>query len=104
MRLDLKRDTSHSVLGDADLVFGSSANQPYLAELWKAAGVFCQNGRSAIDMGVLVPNQIGLRRTAASPRFRDMKTNASDLGYSSMDVVSGAGHDAVYVARVAPQP
>ena len=27
---------------------------------------------------------------------------ADDLGYSSMDVVSGAGHDAVYLARVAP--
>ncbi|MEB0222539.1 M20/M25/M40 family metallo-hydrolase, partial [Pseudomonas sp. AB12(2023)] len=24
------------------------------------------------------------------------------LGYSSMDVVSGAGHDAIYAARVAP--
>jgi N-carbamoyl-L-amino-acid hydrolase len=24
------------------------------------------------------------------------------LGYSTMDVVSGAGHDAIYTARVAP--
>jgi N-carbamoyl-L-amino-acid hydrolase len=24
------------------------------------------------------------------------------LGYSTMDVVSGAGHDAIYVARLAP--
>jgi N-carbamoyl-L-amino-acid hydrolase len=24
------------------------------------------------------------------------------LGYSTMDVVSGAGHDAIYAARVAP--
>ena len=31
-----------------------------------------------------------------------VRTNAGDLGYSSMDVVSGAGHDAVYLARVAP--
>lgn len=31
-----------------------------------------------------------------------VRANADDLGYSSMDVVSGAGHDAVYVARVAP--
>ena len=31
-----------------------------------------------------------------------VRANAADLGYSSMDVVSGAGHDAVYVARVAP--
>ena len=27
---------------------------------------------------------------------------ASALGYKHMDIVSGAGHDAVYVARVAP--
>jgi N-carbamoyl-L-amino-acid hydrolase len=27
---------------------------------------------------------------------------ASEFGYSSMDVVSGAGHDAVYMARLAP--
>lgn len=31
-----------------------------------------------------------------------VRANAADLGYGSMDVVSGAGHDAVYVARVAP--
>lgn len=31
-----------------------------------------------------------------------VRANAADLGYSCMDVVSGAGHDAVYVARVAP--
>ncbi len=31
-----------------------------------------------------------------------VRSNAGDLGYSSMDVVSGAGHDAVYLARVAP--
>lgn len=31
-----------------------------------------------------------------------VRANANDLGYSSMDVVSGAGHDAVYLARVAP--
>ena len=31
-----------------------------------------------------------------------VRANAGDLGYSSMDVVSGAGHDAVYLARVAP--
>jgi len=31
-----------------------------------------------------------------------VRANAADLGYSAMDCVSGAGHDAVYVARVAP--
>lgn len=38
-----------------------------------------------------------------TPRLVEaVRANAADLGYSSMDVVSGAGHDAVYVARVAP--
>jgi N-carbamoyl-L-amino-acid hydrolase len=27
---------------------------------------------------------------------------ANDLGYSNMDVVSGAGHDAIYMKRLAP--
>ena len=31
-----------------------------------------------------------------------VRHGAEALGYSSMDVVSGAGHDAVYVARLAP--
>ncbi|GAB2478906.1 Zn-dependent hydrolase [Comamonas humi] len=31
-----------------------------------------------------------------------VRANAADLGYSAMDCVSGAGHDAVYVARLAP--
>ena len=46
--------------------------------LWKAAeAYFAKTEGRPIDMGVLVPNQIPelLRRTAASPRFRDMKLN-----------------------------
>ena len=35
----------------------------------------------------------------ASPRVRK---GAEGLGYRQMDIVSGAGHDAVYIARVAP--
>jgi len=31
-----------------------------------------------------------------------VRSKAEQLGYSHMDVVSGAGHDAVYLARVAP--
>lgn len=31
-----------------------------------------------------------------------VRESADSLGFSSMDVVSGAGHDAVYLARVAP--
>jgi N-carbamoyl-L-amino-acid hydrolase len=31
-----------------------------------------------------------------------VREGAKKLGYSVMDVVSGAGHDAIYVARLAP--
>ena len=31
-----------------------------------------------------------------------MRESARELGCSHLDIVSGAGHDAVYVARVAP--
>ena len=31
-----------------------------------------------------------------------VRAGAERLGYGHMDIVSGAGHDAVYIARVAP--
>jgi len=31
-----------------------------------------------------------------------VRSDAQALGYTAMDVVSGAGHDAVYLARLAP--
>ena len=31
-----------------------------------------------------------------------MRKATANLGYSTMDVVSGAGHDAIYAARLAP--
>lgn len=34
--------------------------------------------------------------------IRNVREAAETLGYSSMDITSGAGHDAVYIARVAP--
>ena len=34
--------------------------------------------------------------------FRSQRRAAAKLGYSNMPVVSGAGHDAVYMAKLAP--
>ena len=31
-----------------------------------------------------------------------VRAGAAELGYPYMDIVSGAGHDAVYLAKVAP--
>ena len=38
----------------------------------------------------------------AEPLVQAVRASAHELGLSEMDVVSGAGHDAVYMARVAP--
>jgi len=38
----------------------------------------------------------------AAPLVEAVRGGAQRLGYSHMDIVSGAGHDAVYMARVAP--
>ena len=38
----------------------------------------------------------------AEPLVQAVRTSARELGLSEMNVVSGAGHDAVYMARVAP--
>src|SRR5690625_4914297 len=38
----------------------------------------------------------------AAEQVQAVRRHAEALGYSHMDVVSGAGHDAVYMARVAP--
>ena len=38
----------------------------------------------------------------APPLVDSVRRAAKDLGFSHRDIVSGAGHDAVYLARVAP--
>ena len=50
-----------------------------------------------------------LKNTWSSPSMKFdkkcidlVRTTAEELGYSHRDIVSGAGHDAVYLARVAP--
>ena len=52
----------------------------------------------AVEQVVVLP-AAAVRGAAASRRCA---RRAKALGYSYMDVISGAGHDAVYMARVAP--
>ena len=41
--------------------------------------------------------------TACDPRLRSiLRDSANALGFSNMDIASGAGHDAAFVARIAP--
>ena len=59
------------------------------------------------------PRQLAVPRPVARPRFLppspfakelvdSVRRGAEQAGYAHMDIVSGAGHDACYVSRVAP--
>jgi N-carbamoyl-L-amino-acid hydrolase len=62
-------------------------------------------GRVGIDTGTLIDIEVNSRFAAC--RFDDacigaVRAAAERLGLRHLDIVSGAGHDAVYLARVAP--
>lgn len=63
------------------------------------AAVIAKNGQVSIDISQVVyfPPAI-----FAKPLVDAVRNSASEIGLSAMDAVSGAGHDAVYMARVAP--
>ena len=63
------------------------------------AAVIAKNGQVTIDMNQVVyfPPAI-----FAKPLVDAVRDSATEMGMSAMDAVSGAGHDAVYMARVAP--
>ena len=56
----------------------------------------CQVGTAMEEVVYFPPCRFDAACVAA------VKDGARAAGYSSLDIVSGAGHDAVYVARVAP--
>jgi N-carbamoyl-L-amino-acid hydrolase len=63
------------------------------------AAVIAKNGQVSIDINQVVyfPPAI-----FAKPLVDAVRDSATEMGMSAMDAVSGAGHDAVYMARVAP--
>jgi N-carbamoyl-L-amino-acid hydrolase len=80
-----------------------NVNDELLDTMHREIMAFCERTQSETGMSVQLervsyyppcpfhPDCVGAVRKAAS-----------ELGYSTMDVVSGAGHDAIYVARLAP--
>ena len=70
-----------------------------VAALHADAAVIAKNGQVSIDMNQVVyfPPAI-----FAKPLVDAVRDSATEMGMSAMDAVSGAGHDAVYMARVAP--
>lgn len=63
------------------------------------AAIIAKNGQVGIDITQVVyfPPAI-----FAKPLVDAVRDSATEMGMSAMDAVSGAGHDAVYMARVAP--
>jgi len=58
-------------------------------------------GRGTVGMVQVFPNSRNV--IPGQVKFSiDLRNVTDKLGYSTMDVVSGAGHDAIYVARLAP--
>ena len=70
-----------------------------VAALHAEAAVIAKNGQVTIDMNQVVyfPPAI-----FAKPLVDAVRDSALEMGMSAMDAVSGAGHDAVYMARIAP--
>ncbi len=70
-----------------------------VATLQTEAAVIAQKGQVSIEM-----NQTVYFPPAAfaKPLVDAVRDSATEMGMSAMDAVSGAGHDAVYMARVAP--
>ena len=70
-----------------------------VASMHAEAAVIAKNGQVTIEMTQVVyfPPAI-----FAKPLVDAVRDSALELGMSAMDAVSGAGHDAVYLARVAP--
>ena len=70
-----------------------------VAALHAEAAIIAKNGQVTIDMNQVVyfPPAI-----FAKPLVDAVRDSALEMGMSAMDAVSGAGHDAVYMARIAP--
>ena len=63
------------------------------------AAVIAQNGQVSIDISQVVYFPPAIFAKQLVDAVRD---SATEMGMSAMDAVSGAGHDAVYMARIAP--
>ena len=71
------------------------------AALRSAVATECAAARGGID--IAVEQVVYFPPTAFDPELLDsVRAGARAIGIEPLDIVSGAGHDAVYAARVAP--
>ncbi|MDR2326712.1 MAG: Zn-dependent hydrolase [Acidovorax sp.] len=74
-----------------------------LTSMDAALKAVCAEIRAGRNVGIQLQQVVYFPPQPFTPQLVEaVRRNATALGYSAMDVVSGAGHDAVYVARLAP--
>lgn len=74
-----------------------------LSDMDAALQAVCAEIGTARKVGIQVQQVVYFPPQPFTPVLvASIRQQAAALGYSAMDVVSGAGHDAVYVARLAP--
>ncbi len=79
------------------------AQTPALDAMEAAMRSTCAQVAADTGVGIDVSLNSSFATTAFDPACIDaVRASAGRLGYRHMDIVSGAGHDAVYLARVAP--
>jgi N-carbamoyl-L-amino-acid hydrolase len=80
-----------------------AADDTTLASMDAALRDFCAQLARQRQLSVQVDQVVYFPPQPFTPELVEgVRSDAAALGFSAMDVVSGAGHDAVYLARVAP--
>jgi N-carbamoyl-L-amino-acid hydrolase len=80
-----------------------AADDTTLAAMDVALRDFCAQLAGQRQLSVQVDQVVYFPPQPFTPALVEgVRSDAAALGFSAMDVVSGAGHDAVYLARVAP--
>ena len=80
-----------------------NVNEQLLNAMHEEMLAFIERTRAESGLGITVERVSYYPPCPFHPDCVDAVRRATDtLGYSTMDVVSGAGHDAIYVARLAP--
>ncbi len=80
-----------------------NVNEELLTTMHEEMLAFIEKTRDATGLGITVERVSYYPPCPFHPECVDAVRSATAmLGYSTMDVVSGAGHDAIYAARLAP--
>jgi N-carbamoyl-L-amino-acid hydrolase len=103
--MEIEPNAANVVPGRARMIFDIRAERPALLDEF-IAGLHAESAVIAAQRAVDRSTFSILSRTdptACSDHLRDvLARSAEKRGYSTMSLASGAGHDAAFVARIAP--